>query len=111
MQARRVREDGEEQGEYQYQGNVANRAPKLLGKEFGMFIDRKEVGKPGDFAEVSDDELDARIEELVSRGEGGADEGAQGPALRRSRKECRSLTEFVWRGAAEAKKCARAQFN
>jgi DUF917 family protein len=68
MQARRVRgKDGEEQGEYQYQGNVANRALELLGKELGMFIDRKETGKPGDFAGLTDDELDAQIEELLSR--------------------------------------------
>jgi phage terminase small subunit len=76
LQARRVRgEDGEEQGEYQYQGNVANRALELLGKELGMFIDRKETGKPGDFAGLTDDELDARIEELLSQA--GASEGAQ----------------------------------
>jgi phage terminase small subunit len=42
LQARRVRgEAGEEQGEYQYEGSVANRALELLGKELGMFIDRK----------------------------------------------------------------------
>jgi phage terminase small subunit len=37
--------DGEENpiGEYQYQGSVANRALELLGKELGMFVDRKEI--------------------------------------------------------------------
>lgn len=49
--------EGEEQGEYRYQGNVGNRALELLGNELGMFINRKEVGKPGDFAGMTDDEL------------------------------------------------------
>jgi hypothetical protein len=31
-------------------GNVANRSLELIGKEQGMFIDRKESGAPGDFA-------------------------------------------------------------
>ena len=36
----------------------ANRALELLGKELGMFIDRKEVGAPGDFDMIEDpDEL------------------------------------------------------
>jgi hypothetical protein len=62
MQQRRARnDDGEDVGEFTYQGNVANRALELLGKELGMFIDRKEVGKPGDFADMSDNELDAFI--------------------------------------------------
>jgi hypothetical protein len=33
-------------GEYVYNGSVANKALELLGKELGMFIDRKEVGAP-----------------------------------------------------------------
>lgn len=42
LQARRVRGgDGEETGEFTYQRNVANRALELLGKELGLFIDRK----------------------------------------------------------------------
>lgn len=36
---------------------ATNRALELLGKELGMFIDRKEVGQPGDFASMRDDEL------------------------------------------------------
>ena len=36
-------------GEYRYEGSVANRALELLGKEQGMFVDRKEIGKPGAF--------------------------------------------------------------
>jgi phage terminase small subunit len=35
----------------------ANRALELLGKQIGMFIDRSEVGRPGDFDDMSDDEL------------------------------------------------------
>jgi phage terminase small subunit len=57
--------EGEEIGEYKYQGQVVNRALELIGKEIGMFIDRKEVGKPGDFADLSDDELDAAIEQTA----------------------------------------------
>lgn len=41
MQATSVKsDDGENIGEYQYQGSVANRALELLGKELGMFVDR-----------------------------------------------------------------------
>lgn len=57
--------EGAPTGEYQYQGNVANRALELLGKELGMFIERKEVGQPGDFDRMSDDELRAELAELV----------------------------------------------
>ena len=53
--------EGNPTGEYKYNGNVANRALELLGKEQGMFIDRKEVGKPGDFTEKSEEELDEFI--------------------------------------------------
>lgn len=62
MQAEAVKDsEGTPTGEYKYNGNVANRALELLGKEMGMFIDRKEVGKPGDFAAQTDTELDAAI--------------------------------------------------
>lgn len=37
--------------------SAANRALELLGKEAGMFIDRRETGGPGDFARMGDDEL------------------------------------------------------
>jgi hypothetical protein len=75
LQAARAGEDGEEQGEYRYQGNVANRSLELLGKELDMFIDRKEVGKLGEFESMSDEELDAQIEEFLSQTR--ASEGAQ----------------------------------
>jgi hypothetical protein len=43
MQARPVFDsDGRETGEYRYNGMVANRALELLGKEPGMFVDKKE---------------------------------------------------------------------
>jgi phage terminase small subunit len=59
MQAKPAKTDdeGEAVGEYQYQGSVANRALELLGKELGMFIDRKEVGRPGDFENMNADQL------------------------------------------------------
>lgn len=41
MQATPVKDAGGETiGEYTYQGNVANKALELLGKELGMFVDR-----------------------------------------------------------------------
>ena len=54
---------GNPTGEYTYQGNVANRALQLLGIENGMFIERKEVGKPGEFDAMSDSDLDAFIQQ------------------------------------------------
>lgn len=54
--------EGEATGEYKYEGSVANRALELLGKELGMFVDRKEVGLPGDFDDMTPAELDAYIE-------------------------------------------------
>jgi hypothetical protein len=67
MQAESVKDDeGNATGEYHYQGNVANRALELLGKELGMFIDRKEVGEPGEFERIDDpDELRRRLLELA----------------------------------------------
>ena len=53
--------DGEEEvpGQYVYNGNVADKALELLGKELGMFIDRKEVGGPNEFERMSDEVWDA----------------------------------------------------
>lgn len=43
---------------------AANQALKLIGMEtFSMFIEKVEVGGPGDFARLTDDELLARLEE------------------------------------------------
>lgn len=58
MQAEAVKDaDGSPTGEYKYEGSVANRALELLGKELKMFVDRKEVGKPGEFDNMGSDEL------------------------------------------------------
>lgn len=65
MQAEAVKRGDEETGEYRYEGSVANRALELLGKELGMFIERKEVGKPGEFDQMSDAELNAEITSIL----------------------------------------------
>jgi phage terminase small subunit len=44
MQAEAVRDkDGGTTGEYRYEGSVANKALELIGKELGMFVEKKEV--------------------------------------------------------------------
>jgi phage terminase small subunit len=48
----------------QYDGTAANRAAELLGKELSMFTDRHEIGGPGDFSRLSDDELRAKVREI-----------------------------------------------
>jgi hypothetical protein len=41
----------------------ANRALQLIGMEaYGMFTERHEIGGPGDFARLTDDELFARVQ-------------------------------------------------
>lgn len=58
LQAIQARDaDGNPVGDYKYEGSVANRALELLGKELGMFIDRKEIGAPGEFDRMSDEDL------------------------------------------------------
>lgn len=58
MQAKEVMtSDDTGTGEYQYNGTVANRALELLGKEMGMFIERREVGEPGEFDRMTEEEL------------------------------------------------------
>jgi hypothetical protein len=48
---------------------AAIRAAELLGKMLGVFIERSEQGKPGDFSHLSNEELDARLtEQLKARG-------------------------------------------
>jgi len=53
--------EGSPTGEYRYEGSVANRALELVGKELRMFVDRKEVGQPGEFDNLSTHELRERI--------------------------------------------------
>ena len=48
---------------------AANKALELLGKEIGLFIERSEVGQPGEFAELKDDALrEAMVKEAQSLG-------------------------------------------
>ena len=44
--------------------NARNRAWELLARYLGMLVERKEVGRPGDFEQLPDDELEAKIAEL-----------------------------------------------
>ena len=46
---------------------AANRALELLGKEAGMFVDRREVGGPGDFARHDDAELSRMLAEALAQ--------------------------------------------
>lgn len=46
---------------YTFNAAGANKALHLIGTELGMFVSRKEVGKPGEFSDLSDKELDAQI--------------------------------------------------
>ena len=55
---------GEPTGEFTYQGSVALRALELLGRELGMFTDRK-VAPEGGVEALSDDELERRARQLA----------------------------------------------
>lgn len=46
--------------------SAANKALELLGKTLGVFIERKEVGGPGDFDRMSEDELERYIRSEAS---------------------------------------------
>jgi hypothetical protein len=64
-----LNKDEKESGEYKYDGVVANQALELIGKEIGMFINRREHGGPGDFASLTDEELHEQIvQDLMQRG-------------------------------------------
>lgn len=60
-------DDGKPTGMYTFQANGANRATELIGKEFGMFVDRKEVGRPGDFDKRTDEEILRSIRERQAK--------------------------------------------
>jgi phage terminase small subunit len=61
-QAEPVRDsEGNETGEYKQNLPAANKALELLGVELGMFIKKAEVGKPGEFQDLTDDELERQI--------------------------------------------------
>lgn len=69
-------DDGKPVGEYRYDGSVANRALELVGKELGMFIDRKEV-RTGALDGASPDTLTEVREQLVAERSRRADRGVQ----------------------------------
>lgn len=56
---------GKPTGEYRYDGAVVNRALELIGKELGMFIERRET--VNFYGNLSDNELDAAIEHFERR--------------------------------------------
>ena len=57
---------GNPTGVYRYDGATANRALELLGKELGMFIDRKEVRHKNYWDSIDDaEELRARLLEFA----------------------------------------------
>jgi len=47
---------------HQRDASAANRALELLGRELNLFTEKREVGKPGDFDHMSDEELIQFIE-------------------------------------------------
>jgi hypothetical protein len=47
---------------HQRDASAANRALELLGREVNLFTEKREVGKPGDFDHMADEELTAFIE-------------------------------------------------
>jgi phage terminase small subunit len=53
--------EGNETGEYKQNLPAANKALELLGVELGMFIKKAEVGKPGEFQDLTDDELERQL--------------------------------------------------
>lgn len=55
-------EDGAPIGEYKQNLAAANKSLELIGKELGMFVDRKEI-RTGPLQDVPDEQLDAIIAE------------------------------------------------
>ena len=53
-----------EDGEFRPDLKAANRALELLGKEIKMFVDRSERGKPGEFDNLTTEEVRARLEAI-----------------------------------------------
>lgn len=66
-------EDGEPIGEYRYEGGVANRALELVGKELGMFVDRKEIrtGQLDDLDATEREQLRQALRDELARRAGG----------------------------------------
>ena len=55
---------GNATGEYKYNGNVANRALELIGKEQGMFIDKSITADASDFSNLTDEQLNAELQAI-----------------------------------------------
>jgi hypothetical protein len=68
---------GEQETPDGYQHAGAHKALELLGKELGMFIERKEEGKPGEFAEL-DELTDTDLVDIARRSGSRAIEAAFG---------------------------------
>ena len=43
------------------------KATELIGKHIGMFVERQETGGPGEFANLTEEELEGRVEEKLGR--------------------------------------------
>ena len=64
MQARPVIDRaGNPTGSYVYNGAAANRALELLGKELGMFIERRENKIVDEFDSMTDKQIEAWLDE------------------------------------------------
>lgn len=59
--------DGKQTGQFTGipQGGAANRALELIGRELGMFIQRHEIGEPGEFDRMSTEELEVEASKLA----------------------------------------------
>jgi len=65
MTAEPVRDaQGNATGEFKYNGNVANRALELIGKEHGMFIDKSITADASDFSNLTDEQLNAELQAI-----------------------------------------------
>jgi phage terminase small subunit len=65
-----VTEDGQLAAVYAFDAKSATRALELLGKDIGMFVERKETGRPGEFDKLetmSKEELRRRAQEKAVR--------------------------------------------
>ena len=61
MQVEEIKKpDGTGTGEFKYEGNVANRALELVGKELGMFVERSEV-KISEFDDLTVEQKRERV--------------------------------------------------
>ncbi|OGT57524.1 MAG: hypothetical protein A3E01_08275 [Gammaproteobacteria bacterium RIFCSPHIGHO2_12_FULL_63_22] len=78
---------------FEFNSMGANRSLELIGKENGMFIDRKEVGEPGAFDRMTDDELRRTIDEadaVIARARGKARDDRKGRGARRAQTSSRA---------------------